>query len=53
MVLWAHEVLKPNGISIGSAVSPGLTSVRDRPTDHATQSLTIDRIYVGSMGDAV
>ena len=26
----------------------GLTSVTDRPTDHATRSVTIDRIYVRS-----
>ena len=39
------QVLNPNGISIGSAVLAGLTSVTDRPTDHATQSVTIDRIY--------
>ena len=38
----------PNGISIGSAVFAGLTSVTDRPTDHATRSITIDRIYVRS-----
>ena len=51
------RVLKPNGISIGSAVFAGLTSVTDRqtdqPTDHATRSVTIDRIYVRSTGDAV
>jgi len=48
------QVLNPNGISIGSAVLAGLTSVtdrqtdqqKDRPTDHATLSVTIDRIYV-------
>ena len=27
--------------------------VTDRPTDQATRSVTIDRIYVGSTGDAV
>jgi len=42
------QVLNPNGISIGSAVFAGLTNVTDRQTDHATQSLTIDRIYVPS-----
>jgi len=42
------RVLNPNGISIGSAVFVGLTSVTDRQTDHATQSVTIDRIYVRS-----
>ena len=50
-------VLKPNGISIGSAVFAGLTSVTDRETDrpreHAPRSVTIDRIYVCCMGDAV
>ena len=39
----------PNGISIGVAVFAVLTSVTDRqthwPTDHATQSVTIGRIY--------
>jgi len=29
------RVLNPNGILIGSAVSAGLTSVTDRPTNHA------------------
>jgi len=53
------RVLNPNGISIGSAVFAGLTSVTDRPTnrqtDHATRSVTTDLIYVrtGSTGDAV
>ena len=42
------RVLNPNGISIGSAVLAGLTSVTDRPTDHATQSVTINRIYIRS-----
>jgi len=41
-------VLNPNGISIGSAVLAGLTSVTDRLTDHATWSVTTDRIYVRS-----
>jgi len=61
MVPWAHPVLNPNGISIGSAVLAGLTSVTDRqPTDHATRSVTVDRVYVPhlrkftySTGDAV
>ena len=43
------RVLNPNSISIGSAVSARLTSV----TDHVTQSVTTDRTYVRSMGDAV
>jgi len=42
------ESNNPNGISIGSAVFAGLTSVTDRPTDHATWSVTIGRIYVRS-----
>ena len=45
------RVLNANGISIGAAVFAGLTSVTDRqaadrPTDHATRSVTIGRIYV-------
>ena len=44
----ATRVLNPNGISIGSVVLAGLTSVTDRQTDHATRSLTIDRICVRS-----
>jgi len=39
--------LIPNGISIGSAVFAGITT--DRPTDHATRSVTTNRIYVHSM----
>jgi len=50
------QVLNPNGISIGSAVFAGLTSVTDRQTDrptdkqtdHAARSLTTGRIYVRS-----
>jgi len=42
------RVLNPNGISIGFAVFAGLTSVTDRQTDHATRSVTLDRIYVRS-----
>jgi len=42
------RVQNPNGIMIGSAVFAGLTSVADRPTDHATRSVTIGRIYVRS-----
>jgi len=46
------RVLNPNGISIGSAVLAGLTTVTDRqtdrPTDHATRSVRIGRIYVRS-----
>jgi len=36
----------PKGILIGSAVFAGLTTVTDRPTDHATRSVTIGHIYV-------
>jgi len=43
----------PKGMSIGSAASAELTSVTDRPTDRATLSATIDRIYVRIMGDAM
>ena len=46
------RVLNPNGISIGSAVFAGLTSVTDRltdrPTDHATRSVAIGRMYLRS-----
>ena len=42
------QVLNTNGISIGSAVFAGLTSVTDRPTDRQTTQLTVDRIYVRS-----
>jgi len=41
-----YATLSPNGISIGSAVFAGLTSVTDRQTDHATRSVTLDRIYI-------
>ena len=46
-------VLSPNGIWIGTAIFAGLTSVTDRPTDHATRSVTIDRIHVHSTGDEI
>ena len=46
------RVLKPNGISIGSAVFARLTSVTDRPSDHVTRSVTICRFYVRSTCDA-
>jgi len=50
------QVLNPNGISVGSAIIAGLTTVTDRQTDrqtdrttdHATRSATIGRIYVRS-----
>jgi len=52
---WFHRptgVLTPNGISIGSAIFAGLTSVTDwqtdRPTNHATRSVTTGHIYVYS-----
>jgi len=37
-----------NGISIGSAVFAGLTTVADRPTDNATRSVTIGSICIRS-----
>ena len=44
------QILNPNGSSIGAAVLAGLASVTNRqtnrPTDHATRSLRIGRIYV-------
>jgi len=46
MVPLASKSSTQNGISIGSAVFAGLTSVTDRPTDHDTRSLTTGRIYV-------
>ena len=50
------RVLNPNGISVDSAIFAGLIRatdrLTDRPTDHATPSVTIDRIYIHSMGDA-
>ena len=43
------RVLRPNGISIGSAFFAGLTILwQDRPTDRATRSVTIGRIYLRS-----
>ena len=42
------QVLNPKGSSIGAAVFAGLTSVTDKPTDHATRSVRIGGIYVGS-----
>jgi len=42
------RVHNPNSTSISSAVFAGLTSVTDRLTDHATQSVTTGRIYVRS-----
>jgi len=44
--LESTHVHSPNGSSIGSAVFPGLTIVTDIPTDQATPSVTIGRIYV-------
>ena len=57
-LLGPARVHNSNGMSIGSAVFAGLTTVTerqtdwltdgviDRLTDHATRSVTIDRIYV-------
>jgi len=48
-------VLNPNGILIASAVFAGLndgwlvTRPTDRPTDHATRSVTVGRIYARSI----
>jgi len=39
MVPWVHPSHNPIGISIGSAVFAGLTSVTDRPTDRQTTLL--------------
>jgi len=61
---WFREptrVFSPNGISIGSAVCAGLTSVTDRQTDrqtdrpsvHRTRSITIGRIYVSIRSTAM
>jgi len=46
--LGSPESSTKNGISIGADVFAGLTSVTDRPTDHATRSVTIGRMYVCS-----
>jgi len=43
------QVLKPNDISIDSAVFAWLTTVTKRPTDHTTRSVTIGNIYVGNV----
>jgi len=51
MIRCRPRVLNPNGISIGSAVFAGLTSMTrqtDRLTDHTTRSVTIGRIYMHS-----
>ena len=43
------RVLNPTGISIGSVILQGyITIVTYRPTDYATRSVTIGRIYVRS-----
>ena len=47
--LSAHSSPWSKGISIGSAVSARLTSVTDGRTDHATRSVTVDRIHVRSI----
>ena len=42
LILWSlglTQVLNPNGISIGSPVFSGLTSVTDRQTDRQTTLL--------------
>jgi len=45
---WIRPTLNPNSISIGLAVFSGLTSMTDRPTDHATLLVTVGLIYVHS-----
>jgi len=42
------RILNQNSIAIGTAVFAGLTSVTNRLTDHATQSITTGRIYIRS-----
>jgi len=49
MVPWDTQFHNTNGTWIGSAVFAGLTTVTDRPTDHATPSVTRGRIYKHSM----
>jgi len=50
------ESTTPNGISIGSAIFTELTIVTDgqtdRPTDHATPSVTVGRIIRTQNWDA-
>ena len=48
LFLWPARVHIPNGMSIGSAVFVRLTIATDRQTDHATPSVTVNRIYVRS-----
>jgi len=52
MVCEPNEVHTLNGILIGLSVFEGLTITTDqqtdRPTDHASRSVTIDNIYVRS-----
>jgi len=43
-----ESVLNPNGISIGSAVIAGLTSVTDRPTDRPRYSVGNNRPHLPS-----
>ena len=40
------RVLNPNGISIGSAIFSGLTSVTDRQANHATRWVMLDSDYL-------
>ena len=48
MVPWAHPSPQPKTASrsMQPFLQGSLTSARDRPTDHATRSVTIDRINV-------
>jgi len=45
MVPWAHQVLNPNGISIGAAFFAGLTSVTDK-TDRPRYSVGNNRPHL-------
>jgi len=44
---WPTKVVDANNISIASAVFAGLTRPTDRPTDHATRSVTIGGAHSG------
>jgi len=46
VVPWAHPSPQPKRHLDRSTIFAGLISVTDRPTDHATRSVTIGRIYV-------
>jgi len=44
--LGPSQVLNPDGISIGSAVFAGVTSVTDRPTDRPRYSVSNNRPHL-------